>query len=82
MAKLTGKYLDDIFVQDSGSGNGATTTFSLSQTPQSQTSINVFVNGLKQRLTNDYTVNLGAGEITFVTAPANAQEINITYVRV
>lgn len=80
--KLKGKYIDDIFISNSGTGDGATVTYTLSNTPHSQTSIDVFLNGIRQKLTTDYSVNLGAPSITFTTAPANAQEIVITYPKV
>ena len=82
MSKLIAKYIDDIFVQDSGSGNGATVTFTLSETPHSITNVQVFLNGLKQTLTDDYSVSLAGPSVTFVTAPATGQEININYIKV
>lgn len=82
MATLTGKYIDNVFESDSGSGNGATVAFVLSNTPHSQTNVKVFVNGIRQQLTTDYSVTLATKTITFVTAPANGQSIDIDYIKV
>lgn len=82
MSVLVGKFIDDIFVQDSGAGNGATVTFTLSQTPHSISNVQVYLNGLKQELTTDYSVSLAGPSVTFTTAPAIGQEININYIKV
>jgi hypothetical protein len=58
-------------------GNGAETTFSLGEYAGTLGSIIVSVNGGIKKLTTDYTVNVGAKTITFVTAPANLTTISI-----
>lgn len=83
MAKLKGDWIGDVYVQDSGTGNGSTTTFALSSTPHSASSVIVSLNGLRQKQggSDDYTVNTGAATITFNTAPATAQEILVSYMK-
>lgn len=80
MSKLVGKYIDDIYVRDSGSGDGSTVAFALSSTPHSVKNVQVFVNGLIQRRVTDYDIS--GTTLTFVTAPANAQLIDIYYIGV
>lgn len=82
MAKLKAKFIDDFNVTDVGTGNGSTVTFTLSQVPRSAVFFSVFINGLRRKLTTDFTVNLAGPSITFTTAPATAQEIEIEYWKV
>lgn len=62
------------FIQEVPSGlvNGSNAVFTLSSSPKAGTVI-VFINGLVQRLTTDYTI---VGQtITFVSAPEAGQDI-------
>ena len=80
MSKLIGKYIDPaIFRKNSASGDGSTTAFVLASTPIGSGSLWVFVNGLEQQLTTDYS--LAGATVTFITAPANAQSIDFSYIR-
>jgi hypothetical protein len=81
MAKIKGEFLGDIFQVDSASGNGSTTIFSLSQKLRAQEMLFVFIDGLKKRITTDYTVNVSTSQVTFVTAPATAQNIEFHYIK-
>lgn len=81
MSKIKGEFIGDIFQIDSASGNGLTTVFNLSQKLRSQEMLFVFVDGLKKRITSDYTVNVGTSQVTFITAPATAQNIEFHYVK-
>jgi len=76
--KLTGKYIDDIFVIDSGAGDGSTALFNLTEAPHSANQIDVYLNGI---LTTEYSVNVVAQTITFTGAPALAQDIDIKYIK-
>lgn len=78
MSKLVGKYIDDIYVRDSGTGDGSTTAFALSTTPHTVKNVQVFLNGLLQRRVADYDIS--GTTLTFTSAPANAQEIDIYYI--
>ena len=80
MAKLEGRYLDpNDFRKNSATGNGATTAFVLSDAPIGSGALWVYVNGIEQQLTTDYS--LSGSTVTFVTAPAAAQSIDFTYIR-
>jgi hypothetical protein len=51
----------------SGTVNGSNVTFTLANTPNPSSSLGIYFNGLRQRLTTDYT--LSSATITFTTAP-------------
>ena len=51
------------------SGNGATTAFTLSASPGAIANLEVFISGVRQRPTTDYT--LSGNSLTFVAAPAS-----------
>ena len=52
-------------------GNGSTTTFSIGDYPGSLGSVTVSVDGVVQKLTTHYSVNVGNKTITFTSAPVN-----------
>lgn len=80
MAKVQGKFIDPtIFRKNSATGDGATTAFVLADTPIGSGALWVFVNGIEQQLTTDYS--LAGDTVTFVTAPATAQSIDFSYIR-
>ena len=53
---------------DNFSGDGSTATFTMSQAESDATAIAVFVGGVYQQPTTNYTVN-GSTTITFLSAP-------------
>jgi hypothetical protein len=55
-------------VVDNFNGDGTTTAFTMSQTESDPTAISVFVGGVYQQPTTNYTVN-GTTSITFLSAP-------------
>ena len=55
-------------VVDNFNGDGTTTAFTMSQTESDPTAISVFVGGVYQQPTTNYTVN-GSKTITFLSAP-------------
>lgn len=55
-------------VVDNFNGDGTTTAFTMSQTESDPTAISVFVGGVYQQPTTNYTVN-GSTTITFLSAP-------------
>jgi len=77
--KLTSSWVDLSFVSESGTGNGSATDFDLTYTPASVNSIFVFIDGILQLLTTHYTVDIGNKKVSFVSAPAAAQKINVRY---
>ena len=79
MARLTGKNIGTIFQHDSGVGDGSTVAYVLSNTPHSADNVMVFLNGLLQKQTTDYSVS--GSTVTFVTAPATAQDILLRYIK-
>ena len=54
---------------DTFTGNGSTTTLTLSQTPSSVNNVFVYFDGVAQRPTTDYT--LAVNTLTFSSAPSN-----------
>lgn len=74
-----------------GTGDGATKVFQLRSTYtygaqtayRDETKIrgtpSIYVNGVLQTVTTDYTVNLSTGIVTFVTAPADGAAVTATF---
>lgn len=60
-----------------GTQNGTNVTFSLAHTPLSGTE-SVFVNGLLQGYTDDYTIS--GNQITFTLAPLSGDKIRVNYI--
>jgi hypothetical protein len=58
MSKLSAKYIDDIFVEDSAIGDGSTTSYELSEKPVFEDLTKVYLNGIKRAITTDYTLNI------------------------
>lgn len=63
------------FVNDTFSGNGVTTNFTLSAAPANVASVLVFIAGVRQRPTTDYTIS--GTTLTFGTAPTSGTN-NVT----
>jgi hypothetical protein len=57
-------------------GNGSTTTFSIGDYPGSLGSVTVSVDGVVQKLTTNYSINVVNKTITFTSAPANHSVIS------
>lgn len=62
---------------DAFTGDGATTTFTLSKTPKTGGNLVVKVNGTEKEVTTDYTVS--GKVVTFTTAPADEAVIVVVY---
>lgn len=79
MTRPDARFLKKFRIQETPSGlvNGSNVTFTLSQTPHESDGVNVYIDGLKQRYTTDYSVS--GVTITMVTAPAVAQTIYVEY---
>ena len=79
-------YLGNSFTQqtftpttDFFSGNGATTTFTLTRPVQSVYGMEVVVNNVRQNPSNTYTIN-AAGQIVFIAAPSvGTNNIYVSY---
>ena len=72
--------VDNHWVDDETPGgtiNGANKAFTLNFPPSPATSLHVFVNGSRMRITEDYT--LSGQTITFVTAPPKTSIILVDY---
>lgn len=67
------------FIRDSFAGNSSTTIFTLSQTPAVSAQVEVFVDGILQIVTTDYSIS--GTSLTFVTAPETGQDIKAIYSR-
>ena len=74
--------MDQHFIDDetpTGTVNGVNTDFVLSLKPSPTTSLKVFVNGQKLKLTEDYTFTASTNTITFNTAPPTGSIILCDY---
>ena len=65
---------------DVGAGDSSTTVFNINATNFINGTEQIFVNGLLQLPTDDYTTTSASGTITFGTAPATGDEIRSTYI--
>lgn len=77
MSLVSGKVLGDVSNKQSFAGNGSTTVFTLSFAPTSTDSALVYLDGLYKTYTTDYTIS--GTSLTFVTAPATGQLVEIHY---
>lgn len=66
------------YTVDSFTGNGVTTTFTMSIQESSASEIIVFVGSIYQAPTTAYTVN-GTFDITFTSAPPDGEPINVIH---
>lgn len=78
---VNGKWIDDIFEQESPSGDidGVNDTFTLSTAPHSSKSVKLYLNGLILAQSQDYTVN--GQTITMAEPPQTGQEIYAFYIK-
>ena len=65
------------YVRDSFTSNSSTTAFTLSFAPPNTVEPRIFLNGILQTYTTDYTIS--STTLTFVTAPTTGQEIKAIY---
>jgi hypothetical protein len=81
MAKLKGKFLDDIFEQVTPSGtiNSSNASFTLPSLPHSNKSVLLFINGIMQRQGLEYTIS--GSTITMTAAPQAGSDIFAWYVK-
>lgn len=81
MSRLDARFLKDFWVDETPSGtiNGSNTAFTLSQTPNENDSVDVYLDGLKQTSGTDYSVS--GTTITFTVAPAAGQKLRVDYIR-
>ena len=67
------------FTTDAFTGNGSTTAFTLTEIPPNSTQIMVFVDGILQKSSTNYSVNTTTGVVTFTSAPDNGAEIEVKH---
>ena len=67
------------FTTDIFTGDGSTTAYTLSETPPNVNSILVFVDGILQKSSTNYSLNTTTGVITFTAAPDNGAEIEVKH---
>jgi len=80
MSKVLGKYLlETEFKTNTATGNGSTTAFNLTNTPIGIHALWVYLNGLFQTPTTDFS--LSGATVTFSTAPANTKSIVFRYIK-
>ena len=68
------------FTTDTFTGNGSATAYTLSETPPNANSLLVFVDGILQKVTTNFT--LSGNTLTFTGAPDNNAEIEIKHLAV
>lgn len=61
----------------SGTVNGSNVTFTLANTPVTTASVSVYIDGILQLQTTDYSISTAT--ITFTTAPALGQSVRAVY---
>lgn len=78
--KNIGEDIFSNFVQETPTGtvDGVNTDFVLSSTPANNNVVKVFLNGLRQRLTDDYTIS--GDTITFGSAPTTGEIVYVDYI--
>ena len=67
------------FTTDAFTGNGSATTVTLSEIPANASQIMVFVDGILQKSSTNYSLNTTTGVITFTAAPDNGAEIEVKH---
>lgn len=77
--QASNRFLNEGWTQEvpSGTINGSNKAFTLTYTPDEAASVVVFLDGIVQRLTTDYTFS--GTTITFVSAPAVGQDLYCVY---
>ena len=60
-------------------GDGSSTQFLLPRRPLIADGLQVFIDAVEQTIGEDYTADLDAGGLTFITAPEEGAEITATY---
>lgn len=77
--RLTNRYIVEGATQEipSGSINGSNKVFTVANTPDDSANVIVYLNGVVQRITTDYSIS--GTTITFVTAPALGQDLSVIY---
>lgn len=80
MAKVEGRYYDPTSYKINTSvGDGSTTIFNLTHEPIGLAVLEVKINGVTRKTTEDYA--LSEKQVTFTFAPANAQDIEFNYIK-
>lgn len=81
MALLDAKWIGAIFEQETPTGNidGVNDEFTLSSSPHSDKSVQVFVNGLLRRQATDYTIS--GSVITFNSPPPSGSDVYCFYIK-
>lgn len=81
MSRLDAQSLKKFWEDETPSGtiNGSNAVFTLAQTPLENAAVDVYLDGLKQIPTTDYSVS--GSTITFVVAPAIGQTLRVDYIR-
>jgi len=67
------------FTMDAFTGNGSATTITLSEIPANSSQIMVFIDGILQKASTNYSLNTTTGVVTFTSAPPNSAEIEVKH---
>ena len=81
MSRLDARFLKKFWVDETPSGtiNGSNTAFTLAQVPLENESVDLFLDGLKLHVTDDYS--LSGVNITMSVAPVVGQSLRANYIR-
>lgn len=79
MARVTEKFLAETVAQETPSGliNSSNTSFTLASTPESNSAVALYLDGILLTQGTDYTIS--GTSITMTTAPATAQTLLAQY---
>lgn len=79
MTRVDARFLKKFKTTQSFNGDGSTTVFNLTSTPQENEAVHIAVNGLLQEEGPSLDYQLSGTAITFNAAPAIGQRIVVTY---
>jgi len=75
-------FQEELFSLDAATVTGASNTITLVYPPVSAANVQLFRNGVLQRTTVDYTIVIGTGVITLLSAATAGEQFTVKYLAV